>query len=236
MAVITVAAVLPISGTGTFTITDTTAAAVDLLTSAVSTSMGSAGSKTTGTVSNSMALQVSMQASMVLSLGAIETNQRSMILALDRISAKLESNTNALGAIGSSLKSIDVMVTTGVADQLNNNKFQQKVTNSALVQAGQLPVTVTAEETKEVVAKTLIDMKNMTTIQLSYKAVDKSIEMLKESAEWTLRWAAETEVGIFFTTKFAQGEALIVGLFSKEKAAQIIRDNEAKVAKTRAGN
>jgi len=203
---------------------------------AINTTMGVLGSKTPGNVASSMALQVSMQANMLKALNKIEANQQSMVLALNNVSAKVEANTKAMGALASSAQSLDIMVTTATADQIRNNKFQQKVTNQALVDAGKEPVTVKDEEFKTVATQTLADMKNMTSIQLVYKTVDKVTEMLTNSLKWSGQWALETETGKFFTDQFLKAKGYITGLFSKDIAESTVRETKAVIAESSSGN
>jgi hypothetical protein len=209
--------------------------AVSANTLAINTTMGPLGAAMSGNVSASMASQSAMTASIVQALGKIEANQRATIVSIDGIAAKIETNTLAIASLASSLKNIDIMATTIAADQIRNNKFQQKVTNQALVDAGKPPVEIKADEMDQVLTQTLADMKQMSSVQIVYKTVDKATEMLTEGAKWTLEWTARTEVGIFFTRKFAASQALIVGLWAPDKADQIIRDAEAKIVKLRSG-
>ena len=211
----------------------TTAIAANTL--AINTTMGVLGSKTPGNVATSMAVQAGMQANILKALNKIESNQQSMVLALNGLSAKMEANTKALGAIASSMQGIDIMVTTSTADQIRNNKFQQNVTNQALVDAGKEPVTVKDEEFKTVATQALADMKSMTTIQLTYKAVDKVTEMLTNSVKWSAQWALETETGKFFTDQFLKAKGYITGLFSKDIAESTVRETKAAIAEVEAG-
>jgi hypothetical protein len=242
MALTSITTAFPTGGSGTITITDTTAAAVDLLTAqtlalttAVSTTMGFAGSKTPGNVSSSMALQASMQANIVKALGAIEANQQTMITALHNISASIETNTKAVAAVASATSDIAIMATTATADQVRNNKFQQTVTNQALKDAGKPPVEIKDDELKEVLTQTLTDMKSMSTVQFTYKAVDKAQEMLTNSAKWTLQWASETKVAKFFVDAYTSAKKSVLALFPKETANSAVRDNKATIVEIESG-
>jgi hypothetical protein len=202
---------------------------------AINTTMGVLGSKIPGNVSSSMALQVAMQANMVKALNAIEKNQQVMITALHNVSASLEANTKAVASVASASQDIAIMTTTATADQIRNNKIMQKVTNQALIDAGKPPVVVQDDELNAVFTQTLTDMKSMTAIQFTYKAVDRATEMLTNSAKWTLQWAGETKVAKFFTDAYASAKASVLALFPKETADTVIRESKAIQAETQSG-
>lgn len=209
--------------------------AITANTVAINTTMGVIGSKTPGNVSTSLARQTVMQANMLKALNKIEGNQQLTIAALNSISASMEANTKAIAAVASSTQNIDIMATTATADQIKNNRFQQKVTNQALVDAGKPPVTVPAEEMDQVLTQTLADMKQMTTIQFAYKAVEKAQEMLTNSAKWTLQWAAETKIGKVFVDAYTDAKKAVLGLFGKDNAEKEVREAKAIVAEAESG-
>ena len=202
---------------------------------AINTTMGVIGASTPGNVANSTAITASKTADIVVALGKIEEMQRTIVVAIQGVQASIDTNTKAVAAIASATRDINIMAQTAVADQLKNNAFQQKVTNNALVEAGKPPVEVPAAEMKKIVSGTLEDMKNMSAIQFTYKAVDQAGTMLVDSSKWALKWSAETKVGKFFVDTYAQGEIAVVGLFSKEKSDQLQRELDAKISKAQSG-
>ena len=210
--------------------------ATNLNTLAINTTMGTLGSKTPGNVAASMARQTVMQANILKALNAIESNQQLTVAALNSVSASLETNTKALASIASGVQGIEIMALTATADQIKNNKFQQKVTNQALVDAGKPPVEVPAEEMDQVLTQTLADMKQMTTIQFAYRAIDKATEMLTNSAKWTLQWSAETKVGKFFVDSYTSAKKAVLGLFGADNAKKEVREVKATIAETESGS
>jgi len=224
-----------ITDTVEVTAISTLSTAVAANTAAINLSMGALGSKTPGNASTSLARQTVMQANMLKALNKIEGNQQLTIAAINSVSAALEANTKAIGAIANHTQNIDIMATTATADQIKNNKFQQKVTNQALVDAGKPPVTVPADEMDKVLTQTLEDMKQMNAIQFTYKAVDKATEMLTNSAKWTAQWALETKVGKFFVDQYTGAKKAVLGLFSKDNADSAVRESKAIVAEAESG-
>lgn len=236
MAIVTVTTVLPIGGTGTYTIVDTTAAAIAAQTLALEKLFGPLG--VTGVNAGGLTSQAARTAN----------NTRDLLDRMDTLTGKFNEITSAIAKLNKGqdqmleamaaahLLATDTKViqTMTFAATVDNNKFQQKATNAALREAGKPEIKVEPEDLK---AETLKMVETVSTINAQVSATSLVLDTISSYASKGLTlaqgWIAQSEVGKFFKDYFAVAKIQVQLLWAEEKLAIELRAKQKDIIDAR---
>jgi hypothetical protein len=234
MAIVTVTTVLPIGGTGTYTIVDTTAAAIGAQTLALEGLFGPTAAATPG-----LTQIVSGQAKSIELM-----NEK-----LSKIADKFEDLSTAISSVNKGQADIltamanmhyvaietKTIQTLSLIAQVDNNKFQQLATNQALADAGKPPIKV---EPADLEGETLKMVKTVGTLNSQVAATNIVQEYvvagITKGFAISQQWIAQTAFGKFVTDYYAIGKLQTQLLYADEKTARKIRDEINAIYQRRA--
>jgi hypothetical protein len=232
MPITTVTTVLPIGGTGTYTIVDTTAAAIEAQTIA----NGLMFEKYFGTTATKASAS-----GLTAQAANTATNTKAMLKKFDNLTDKFEQLQGSVGSVSKgsgdvltalaniqfTLLETKTIQTLAYADQMRNNKFQQKATNQALVDAGKPPIKVEPEEITASAKQALDDVASINAQVALVNIVQKyAIAGITEGYKISTQWIAQSSFGQWIEKYYKEAKLTVKGLFADEK---IKRETETKV-------
>jgi uncharacterized coiled-coil protein SlyX len=224
MSIIVVDAVLPIGGTGVFTITDTTAAAIALQTGALEKLFGTTASLTgglTGIVSG----QAKSIENMDKKLSTLVDKFSSLETAVVNINKGQADILTALANMQFVLIETKTIQTMAFIDQADNNQFQQKATNQALVDAGKPPIKVEPAEFEASTKKTIVAIGTINSQVAATNIIQEYVTgALTKGFAISQQWIAQTAFGKFVTDYYAVGKLKTQLIYADEKAKLKIQD------------
>jgi len=236
MSVTVVTSVLPIGGTGTYTITDTTGAAIALQTLELEKLFGPAG--VTGANAGGLTSQAAATAVNTLALNnKIDTligKFNEVTTAIGNINKGQEDILTALANAHLTAVKTQVIQTMSFAAQVDHNKFQQKATNSALRDAGKPEIKVEPEELK---ADTLKMVQTVSTINAQVSATSLVIDTVTSYVSQGLTiaqgWIAQSEFGKFVKNYFQRAKIQVQLLWADEKTALALKTKQTALINAR---
>jgi hypothetical protein len=224
MSVIVVDAILPIGGTGTFTITDTTAAAIGFQTTELEKLFGSAAVSAGGLTSIVSGQAKSIKdindklSTLIGKFSSLET----AVVNINKGQADILTALANMHYVAIETKTIQTMA---FIDQAENNQFQQKATNQALVDAGKPPIVVEPAEFEASTKKSVVAIGTLNAQVAGTNIVQDYVTgALTKGIAISQNWIAQTAVGKFVTDYYAIGKLKTQLIFADETAKLKIQD------------
>jgi hypothetical protein len=224
MPVTVIQTVLPIGGTGTYTITDTTAAAIELQTLALGSLFGPTAAATPG-----LTQIVSGQAE---SIKLINEKMSTLADKLEQLSTAVggvnKSQADVLTALANmqfTLIETKTIQTMAFADQSYNNKFQQNATNQALADAGKPAIEVKPEEVAAATKRSIVTVGTINGQVAATNIVQEYvISAVTKGYAISQQWIAQTAFGKFVQDYYAVAKIQTQLLYADEKTARELKD------------
>jgi len=234
MAIVTVTTVLPIGGTGTYTIVDTTAAAIAAQTLALEGLFGPTAAATPG-LTQIVSGQAKSIELMNEKLSKIADKFESLETAISSINKGQADMLTALANIHYVSIETKTIQTMAFIDQANNNQFQQKATNQALMEAGKPPIVVEPEEFEASTKKSVVAIGTINAQVAGTNIVQEYVTgALTKGFAISQQWIAQTAFGKFVTDYYAIGKLQTQLLYADEKTARKIKDEINAIYQRRA--
>lgn len=210
-----------------------------LLLASLEKQFGPAATKIPGTIPAILAGQLGTSSDILKSINAQTEAIEKLTLAMGKVASSVESITTAAANIQYTANQQLVTTQLAVADQLNNNKFQQLTTNAALERAELPPTEVKPDELKVSVTNAV---SNVGVVQAQVAATSYITDSLSKGATEGLRisqeWVAQSAFGKFISSYYAEAKVQGQLLFAEEKAkAKLIEARDAiRAARQTAGS
>ena len=224
MPVTAIPVVLPIGGTGTYTITDTTAVSIDLLTLELEKLFGTTSATTPG-----LTQIVSGQAKSIElineKLSKIADKFEGLSTAISGINKSQADVLTALANMHFVLIETKTVQTMSYVDQARNNKFQQNATNQALIDAGKPPIEVKQEEFLASTKQSLTDVGALNAQVAATNIIQEYVVSgITKGYAISQQWIAQTAFGKFVQDYFAIAKIQTQLLYADEKTARELND------------
>lgn len=224
MPITAISVVLPIGGTGTYTITDTTAVSIDLLTAELEKLFGTTGATTPG-----LTQIVSGQAKSIElineKLSKIADKFEGLSTAISGINKSQADVLTALANMHFVLIETKTVQTMSYVDQARNNKFQQNATNQALIDAGKPPIEVKQEEFLASTKQSLTDVGALNAQVAATNIIQEYVVSgITKGYAISQQWIAQTAFGKFVQDYFAIAKIQTQLLYADEKTARELND------------
>jgi hypothetical protein len=234
MSVTVVTSVLPIGGTGTYTITDTTGAAILAQTGVLEKLFGTTAAATPG-LTQIVSGQAKSIADINEKLSTIADKFESLETAISSINKGQADMLTALANIHYVAIETKTIQTLAFIDQADNNQFQQKATNQALTDAGKPPIKVEPAELEASTKKTILAVGTINSQVAATNIVQEYVVAgITKGFAISQQWIAQTAFGKFVTDYYAVGKLQAQLLYADEKAARKIRDQFNAIYQRRA--
>jgi hypothetical protein len=237
MSLTTITTAFPPGGSGTITITDTTAAAIIAQTAANELLWGNAGLIIPGSPIAVMSATQGTLNNIYEQLKAMDSKLESVVGQVTDLNGQMEKSRTGLASISTHMGQQATIQKLAFLDQTKHNEFQQQTTNASLKDAGKPPTVVTPAAFVTKVQSTLQDL---TVINAQTSIVttisDYATDTINTAFTESLAWAAKTEVGGWVVTQYGRIKGFLAGLFTAEKAKEIARDVNQSALNVKGGN
>jgi len=237
MSLTTITTAFPPGGSGTITITDTTAAAIIAQTAANELLWGNAGLIIPGSPIAVMSATQGTLNNIYEQLKAMDSKLESVVGQVTDLNGQMEKSRTGLASISTHMSQQTVLAKLNYLETAKNNAFTQETTQNSLKDAGKPPTVVTPQA---FVAKVQSTLQELTVINAQTSIVttisDYATDTINTAFTESLAWAAKTEVGGWVVTQYGRVKGFLAGLFTAEKAKEIARDVNQSALNVRGGN
>jgi len=237
MSVTTITTALPPGGTGSVTITDTTAVAIIAQTAWLEAHYGNAGLIVPGSPIAVMSATQGTLNNIYEQLKAIDSKLESVVGQVTDLNGQMEKSRTGLATVSTHMSQQTVLAKLNYLETAKNNAFTQETTQNSLKDAGKPPTVVTPQA---FVAKVQSTLQELTVINAQTSIVttisDYATDTINTAFTESLAWAAKTEVGGWVVTQYGRVKGFLAGLFTAEKAKEIARDVNQSALNVRGGN
>jgi len=231
MTITTVTTVFPPGGSGTLTITDTTAEAIiaqNLLITAQNATL----------VTMLAAQQASASNLELCSKTLDELHKRMMEANAQNIknSGDFKTMLTGMANISNTLTAQATVQKMSYIDQQKNNQFQQATTNASLARGGHPPTVV---QPAEILATIQTTIQDVTTLNAQVRVTNIVTSTIEESiigaVETSSKWFAQTVIGSFLIEQYASLKAGVAYIFSAEFIEDSINAAKRLINKVKSG-
>lgn len=153
-----------------------------------------------------------------------------LTVAVGKISNSLDILTKAAGTMAyTSIQSLNTQQ-LAYADQVKNNKFNQKTTNAALERANLPPTEVQPEEFKKEVADRVVDLGTIKAQNAAVDVIQSTVtEYTKAGFEMATKWVAESAFGKWVQDYYAEAKVQVQLLYADEKTKAKLEEQLRKM-------
>jgi hypothetical protein len=159
---------------------------------------------------------------------------RDINTTLGKLANQMETSTTGMANVQYGLTKMSTIQAMAFADQTRNNKFQQKATNAALVDAGKEPIVVKPDEFTVAAKQTLTDIGS---VNLQVKGANLLEEYLTEGITKGLtisqQWIAESAFGQFITSYYAEAKIQAQLLYADDKTKEALEKSLKEIRRKR---
>jgi len=237
MSVTTITTALPPGGTGSVTITDTTAVAIIAQTAWLEAHYGNAGLIVPGSPIAVMSATQGTLNNIYEQLKAIDSKLESVVGQVTDLNGQMEKSRTGLATVSTHMSQQTVLAKLNYLETAKNNAFTQETTQNSLKDAGKPPTVVTPQA---FVAKVQSTLQELTVINAQTTIVTTITETatatLTTAYTESLAWAARTEVGGWVVTQYGRVKGFLTGLFTAEKVKEVARDVNQSALNVKGGN
>lgn len=196
----------------------------------VTSTFGVAAAKIPGTIPAVLSAQSGHQLSILKAIGEQTKAINNLSLSVGKVAQGTESVVTAAANIQYTLSQQLTTAQFAAADQIKNNKFQQKTTNASLERAGLPPTEVKAEDMKDAVKQGFEDI---SVIRAQSTIISYGTATLTEAATEGLKisqaWVAQTAFGKFLTSYTTEAKISAQLIFAEGEAKQKLEEALAAV-------
>jgi hypothetical protein len=225
------------SGPGTTTIVDDTAAAIILQTAWLEAHYGSAGLLVPGSPIAVMSATQGTLNNIYEQLKAMDGKLESVVGQITDLNGQMEKSRTGLATVSTHMSQQTVLAKLNYLETAKNNAFTQETTQNSLKDAGKPPTVVTPTA---FVAKVQSTIQELTVINAQTTIVTTITETatatLTTAYTESLAWAARTEVGGWVVIQYGRVKGFLTGLFTAEKAKEVARDVNQSALNVKGGN
>jgi len=212
------------SGPGTTTIVDDTAAAIIAQNALISAQTAE------------LVLLVAATQAAAINMGGCWEKLTDIEIRMRKADARMEVMQTGLASISNTMSDTATTAQMAYLDQVKNNEFQQKTTNASLARGGHPPTVVQPADLLEKLQK---NIQEVTILKGEVAATNLVSNFISEgiSKAWTTssQWVATSAVGTFLSAQFTILETKVAYVFSKEFIKDAIDFSERQVQKIKAG-
>ena len=237
MSITTITTVLPPGGTGSVTITDTTAAAIIAQTAANELLWGNAGLIIPGSPIAVMSATQGTLSNILEQLQSMDDRFKAIETQISDVNGQMEKSRSGLATISTHIGQQATIQKLAYLDQTKHNEFQQQTTNASLADAGKPPTIVTPAA---FIAKVESTLKEVTMIDAQTTIVTLITEYagkaITTAYDVSLAWAVQTEIGGWIAKQYLKAKTAINSLFVVEKAQEVVRKTNQTALNVKGGN
>jgi hypothetical protein len=237
MTVTAITTAFPPGGSGTITITDTTAAAIIAQTAANELLWGPAALIIPGSPIAVMSATQGTLSNILDQLKSMDDRLKEVGTQVTALNGQMESSRSGLASISTHMGQQATIQKLAYLDQTKHNEFQQLTTNASLADAGKPPTVVTPQA---FVAKVETTLKDLTIIEAQTTIVTSITEyagkVITTAYDVSLAWAVQTEIGGWIAKKYAEAKLAINSLFTVEKVQEVARKTNQTALNVKGGN
>jgi hypothetical protein len=230
------------SGPGSTTIVEDTAAAVQAQTLAqqalgnsIILQIGS--TEVPGTLLTIMSAQADTMDQIYGILQDIHDRMEEMNIQQTNIEKRMEDQTKGMAAMVHVATEQATTAQMAYVDQVKNNQFQQQTTNNALAAVGKPPTVVTPQAILDKIKANLSDLSIVKAEQNATNYIFTKINETITAAYTTAEtWYLSSAVGTFITEKWGLLKAKVKALFGVEEAKKAVAQTRRTRNSVKAGN
>ncbi len=161
----------------------------------------------------------------------LNTTLRSLAAGLEKVNTTMNVQTTGLANISSTLTKQLIVTETSTMDQVKNNALTQAIAKQAQIDAGKTPVVITPEQFLATLEQRVNDILSFRLITNAAAVVTTAItDTINVSFTTAVTWTAQTKVGTWVTTTYAETKQYITTLFSADKIKEEVNDLTNKAA------